>query len=98
MHRLTHPPESSRRLRAEGAYVVAFAGGERGSRLSQARLNIHRERVRATEPAPRGPFRLCEHLRSVAEIVERGAGVLVQRPRVIPDDLAPRGCALVVSL
>ena len=36
-------------LLSDGARVVAFAGGERGSRVSQDVLNIHRGRVRGSE-------------------------------------------------
>ena len=58
-----------------------LAGAER---VSHVALNIHCERVRATLPAPRGPFNLLERVHGLAEIVERGAGVLVERPRVSP--------------
>ena len=34
------------------------------------------ERVPSPEHAPRGPFRLLEHRHGLAEIVERGVGVL----------------------
>ena len=40
--------------------------------------------MRATEHAPRGPCQFPERLHGLAEIVERGAGVLVERLRVIP--------------
>ena len=41
------------------------------------------ERVRAAEHAPRDPCRLLERRHGLAEIVERGAGVLVaERLRV----------------
>ena len=52
-----------------------FAGGERGSRVSQEGLNMHRDGMRATHHAPRGPFRLLERLHSFPEIIERGTGV-----------------------
>ena len=58
-----------------------FAGAERGSRPLQMHLNRHCVRVRATKHAPRGPFRLLEHRRGLAKIVERGAVVLAERPR-----------------
>ncbi len=57
-------------------------GAERGSRLSQGVLNSRSERVRATEHAPRGPFRVLESRHAFAEIVERGGGVIAERPRV----------------
>ena len=56
-----------------------LAGAERGSRLPQVMLNLHYERVRAAEHAPRGPFRVV----GLAEIVERGAG-RVERPAGLP--------------
>ena len=61
-----------------------FAGGGRGSRFLQFQLNIRCERVLATKHAPRGPFRLLECRHGFAEIVERGAVVLVERHRVTP--------------
>ena len=39
--------------------------------------------MRATEHAPRGPLHILEHLYGLAEIVERGIGVSVERLRVI---------------
>ena len=39
--------------------------------------------MRATEHAPRGPFRLLERRHGLVEIVERGGGVLVERQSVI---------------
>ena len=56
---------------------------ERLSRLLEAFLNRSCDWVRATEHAPRGPFRVIERIYGLAEIVERGGGVLVERPRVI---------------
>ena len=46
------------------------------SHASQYVLNVHCERVRATEHAARGPFYLLERRHGLAEILERGAGVL----------------------
>ena len=63
---------------------LAFAGAERGSRLSQILLHHRRDRMRATEHAPRGPFRLLERIYGLAEIVERGASVVVDCQRAIP--------------
>ena len=60
---------------------------EHGSRVSQVALNVHCERVRATEHAPRGPFNLFERIHGLAEIVERGAGVVVEHPRATPPHL-----------
>ena len=42
--------------------------------------------MRAAEHTPRGPRRVLDRRHSLAEIVERGAGVLVERPRVIHPD------------
>ena len=39
--------------------------------------------MRATEHAPRNPFRLLDCLHGLADIVERGAGVPAERPPVI---------------
>ena len=61
-----------------------FAGAERGSRVSQVCPNIRCERVRTAEHAPRNPFQFLERSNSLAHIVERGAGVVVEHPRVIP--------------
>ena len=63
---------------------VAFAGGERGSRVSQFVIDFFCERVRTTEHAPCDRCRLLERRHGLAEIVERGAGVLVERYRVVP--------------
>ncbi len=62
--------------------ATASRGAERGSRVSQAALNPRRDRVRAAEHAPRCPSRVLEHIHGLAEIVERGGRVLVDRPRV----------------
>ena len=43
--------------------------------VSQAALNVHCERVRAAEHAPRDPCRVLERRHGFAEIVERGARV-----------------------
>ena len=52
---------------------------DRLSRLSQGFLNPNYVRVRAAEDAPRGPFRVLERRHGLAEIVERGVGVCVER-------------------
>ncbi len=59
-----------------------LAGAEHDSRASrglQRVLNVHCDRMRAAEHAPRGPFRVLERRYGLAEIVERGAGVLAER-------------------
>ena len=61
-----------------------LAGAERGSCVLQMALDVRCVRVRATHHAPRGPLRLLEHGHGLADIVERGVGVRVERHRVIP--------------
>ena len=61
-----------------------FAGAERGSRFFNFSLHHRHCRVRAAEYAPRDPFRILEGCHGLAEIVERGAGDPVERPRVSP--------------
>ena len=39
--------------------------------------------MRATEHAPRGPCQVLERRHGLAEVTERGGGVLVERLRVI---------------
>ena len=63
---------------------LRFAGAKRGSRDLQIALNPNCGRMRAAEHAPRGPFNFLERRHGLAEIVERGGGVLVERPRVRP--------------
>ena len=58
-----------------------FAGAERGSRVLQGLLSHLCGRVRAAEHAPHDPFRVLERRHGLAEIVERGAVVLVERSR-----------------
>ena len=43
--------------------------------------------MRATKHAPRDPFSVLERRHGLAEIVERGALVFVERPNVNPIDL-----------
>ena len=50
-----------------------LAGAKGTSRFLQAPLNLHYERVCATEHAPRGPFHVLERRHSLAQIVEREA-------------------------
>ena len=59
-------------------------GAERGSRGSQMALNTHYERMRTAEHAPPDPFRVLERRLDLAEIGERGGGVVVERLRVTP--------------
>jgi len=60
------------------------SGAERGSRDLHVALKYRRERVRATQHAPRGSFRLLKRFHGLAEIVERGTGVQhVRRQRVV---------------
>ena len=61
-----------------------LAGAEDDERVSQCSVNSRCERVCTTEHAPRDPFRLFERRNGLAEIVERGARVQVERRRVIP--------------
>ena len=57
---------------------------EDGSRPNQRALNRFCDWVRATEHAPRDPFRVFKHCHGLAELVERGGGVLAERIRVTP--------------
>ncbi len=66
-----------------GARRLLLAGAELGSRNSEIVPDCCCKWVRATENAPRGPFRVLERRHGVAEIVERGAGVFVKRASVI---------------
>ena len=50
----------------------------------QVVLNVPCDRVRATEHAPRNASNVLERRQGLAEIVERGAGVVVERLRIIP--------------
>ena len=59
-----------------------LAGAERGLRGSQGLVNHSCFRVRAAENAPRGRSDLLERRHGIAEIVERGAGVIAERRRV----------------
>ena len=51
---------------------------------TQVSLNNLRERVRAAEHAPRGPFCFLERRRGLADIVERGSGDFAARHRAHP--------------
>ena len=61
---------------------VAFAGAERGSSKSQAALNLRRGRVRGSKHAERDPSRVLKRHYGLAQIVERGGVVHVERLRV----------------
>ena len=62
------------------AESLDVAGGEGRSRVLQIEHNVFCGRVRRSEHAPRNPCRVLERCHGLAEIVERGAGVLVERP------------------
>ena len=62
----------------------SLAGAEDGSRVSHGYLDPRCDRMRATEHAPRDPFRGLERRYCLAEIVECGAGVPVERRRKNP--------------
>ena len=55
---------------------------EGGSSLGQLAPDPCCERVRTPEHAPRDPFYFPERPIGLAEIIERGGGVLVERLRV----------------
>ena len=61
-----------------------LAGVERGPRVLQMALKRLRERVRASEHAPRGPCRLLERRHGLAEIIKRGVVGPVESQRVSP--------------
>ena len=56
---------------------------EHQSRPLQVSLNRFSEWMRAAEHAACNPYGVFERRHGLAEIVERGAGVLVERPSVI---------------
>ena len=64
--------------------LLGFAGAERGSRVSQIMRNPFCARVRAAEHTPGDRIRVLERSHGLAEIVQRGAGGQIERPRVIP--------------
>ena len=60
-----------------------LAGGEDCSRLTQVIPKENKEGVRATEHAPRGPFRVLERRHGLAEIVEAIMFSIIRRdPRM----------------
>ena len=64
-----------------------FVDAEHSSRLLQVMIDVFCRRVRGTEHAPPDPFRVLERRHGLADIVERGGRVPVERPRVIPTHL-----------
>ena len=56
-----------------------LAGAERSSRVCQGTLNPLSGRVRASHHAPRDPFHVLERRHGLADIVDRGAVVNVER-------------------
>ena len=74
-----------------------LAGAERGLRPPQGILNFCCERMRATKHAPRGPFNVLKRRHGLVEIVECGAGVLVERLRVVPPEYEREIIILAVS-
>ena len=82
------------RFYEDHAFPTGFVGGEHRSRVLQAGLEKFRcERVRAAEDALRGPCRLLERRHGLADIVECGAGVLVERLCVSASKKPSRCCA-----
>ena len=53
--------------------------------------------MRATEHAPRNPFYVLERRHGLAEIVERGGGVFVERRRLNPPHLEHESMTLPES-
>ena len=52
--------------------------------MSQGLLNLRYERMRPAEYAPRGPCSVLERRHCLADIVERGAGVIDEHRRIRP--------------
>ena len=61
-----------------------LAGGEVRAQESQTFIYLPCGRVRAPEHAPRDPICVLERLHGLAPVIERGAGLPVERQRVIP--------------
>ena len=59
-----------------------LAGAEGCARVLQHVLSLLRGRVRGSKHASRGPFRVLERRHGLAEIIERGAGVIKERRSV----------------
>ena len=72
-----------------------LAGAERGSRVRQDSLKRPYDRVRAAEDTPRSPFRALERRHGLAEIVECGGGVVVERLCVKPPH--PKRDIMIIS-
>ena len=49
-----------------------LAGAEHGPRVLQGLFNLHNERMRAAENAPRDPVSILERRNGFLEIIERG--------------------------
>ena len=60
-----------------------LAGAEHGPRVLQGLFNLHNERMRAAENAPRDPVSILERRNGFLEIIERGVVVLVKGLGVI---------------
>ena len=63
---------------------IELAGAGRCSHVPQASLIHSYEGVRWTEHAPRNPCRILERRHGLAEIIKRGAVVVVERYCVTP--------------
>ena len=61
-----------------------FAGAKRRSRVLQIALNPGCGWVRNAEHTPPDPIRVLERRHGLADIIERGAGVIAERRRVTP--------------
>ena len=59
-----------------------LAGAERGSRSPQGHLNRPHTGMRASEHAASGSFQILEGPNGLAEVVERRAGIPIERLRV----------------
>ena len=60
-----------------------FAGTELRSSVAQGFLKCPYERMRAAKHTTPGPRRLLERRHGLAEIIERGVRVIVERHRII---------------
>ena len=64
----------------KNVYLGLLGGAEGGSRFSQIALNGSCVRMCAAEHASRDPFCFLERRHGLADIVERGTGVLRRLP------------------
>ena len=78
--------------------LLRFVGAERGSQVSQGDLYPTYVQMQYSEHASRGPRRVFERRHGLAEIVERGVGVLVEHRRVSPPHLAEQAKILVAEV